>query len=570
MPVVNIPCKFDSTKWKTGVQDFCDRMRLSRDQYGFMQYDIPDLEEVYISSAKLFVYMRDTGKNLKVTPTLFNVDYALNGAALGTYDSFIRNGMVNESEDTHLANSDISYMNWISFDITDLLIGYIGRKNYTIGMMTEVTGQSFNLVTLSSITDGSPSYIQLSYEFSVPFKPTPIYPVGEAISNTGNITFSWKYNSSGSSKQKKFDLQWKMQANTTWNTVSQETDSTSYTMNASVMNNGIVEWRVRSYNKGNMVSEWAESQFVVIGRPANPVISGVKNDAITEITWTANKAEESAARIKIKRDGWVIYDSRIVPGGIEDSHKPNIMLSDGNYIAYLQISNMYDMWSNEITYPFTIGNEKPKINEFSVFNCGDFVKLTFDGTDGSEFFVFRAEDWGDFIPIARVNAIGYDDFAVKAGKRYRYFVRCYKRGYVDSTIKDVTIKYKGYILSCVENMEQRINLIHHDSEYHIPLEKRTKMSNSLILYVGRKRPVKESGEHVSESISISAYVDKKGEKTLEQIYKTNGVYCIRSEDFVMFCEISELGASMRFFNRGYLMNMTFDSVDYEEKVRFNE
>ena len=63
----------------------------------------------------------------------------------------------------------------------------------------------------------------------------------------------------------------------------------------------------------------------VIGKPANPVITGVKNDARTEIIWQANRSEESAARIRILQGGQEIYDSGIIPAGIEDAHKPCLL-----------------------------------------------------------------------------------------------------------------------------------------------------------------------------------------------------------------------------------------------------
>ena len=94
-------------------------------------------------------------------------------------------------------------------------------------------------------------------------------------------------------------------------------------MNAALFANGIVEWRVRTYNQLEMASEYSMGQFYVVGKPGNPVITGVKNDALTEITWSAQKTEESSARIRIIKDGSEIYNSGIISGGIEDAHRPN-------------------------------------------------------------------------------------------------------------------------------------------------------------------------------------------------------------------------------------------------------
>lgn len=539
-------------------------------QSGFMQFNIPNLEEIYLSSAKLFLYVEERGSGIKVTPTLYNVTKSLAGENSGFYDDFIRSGLIAKGADIYTSGSAAGDRQYTSLDITELIIGYLGRNYYTLGLVGERIVENPTTPKFGTIEGGNAAYIQLNYEYATPFKPTIVYPVGEAISNTGNITFQWKYNSSGTTGQQKFDLRWKMQASTTWNTVSQTTGNTYYTMNANAFTNGIVEWQVRTYNRHNMASEWAESQFVVIGKPGNPVISGVRNDAMTEITWNANKAEESAARVKIKKAGVLVYDSGVIPGGIEDAHKPDLILDNGNYVALLSISNMYDMWSNEISYPFTISNTKPPTPALMVATCGDYVKLTYTFVADAEYIIYRAEGEGEFIPVKRTRATEYNDYAVRSNVQYRYFVRCYKKAYSDSAVKDIYVQYKGYFLSSVADMGNRVNLLYHDTEMFMPVERRMKNDNALILYTGRKKPVKESGTHISETVSITVFVTRKNQAQLEEIYRSNGIFCLRNADFVMYCDVVELGGSMSFFNKGYLLNLTFETVDYEEKVRFDE
>jgi len=541
------------------------------------QFHLPVLQEINITSAKLYFWVVNTGKNTSIRAQLYDWFKTFEGANRATYDIMKNDYSIAWAEDEYATNSDaVGFNQYVAIDITELVIGYLGKQYYTLGLVAKRTSSAsdYNYSRIGFIESGHPAYIELTYDYAIPFKPTLIYPVGEAISNQGNLTFQWNYNSSGTTGQKKFDLQWKMQAATSWNTVSQQTAATSYTMEASLLTNGIVEWRVRTYNLHNMVSEWSESQFVVIGKPANPTISGVLNDAITEITWNANKAEESAARVRIMKAGKVIYDSGIIPAGMQDSHKPDIMLDNGSYVALLSISNMYDMWSNEISYPFTIGNTRPSISKFDIIGLGDHVKVSCIGTEGAEYFIFRAEDEGEFIPIARVlgkgNSVEYEDYAVKADTRYRYFVRCYLRAYSDSGIRDVSTKYKGYLFSLVERMSRKVLFFFHEKEDRIPLEKKMVLDNSLIYYTGRKKPVKERGIKEDHTYGLSAYLSKEDMRILETLIAENGAFCLRCRDFVAFCDVTGFSSGIAFFGKGYSINLTLKEIDYTERVRFNE
>lgn len=501
MPKSTAICFFDSTISITSSADPYDDLESFYPVSpggAFFQFNLPALEEINLSSARLFFYVINRGVNTSIRVQLYNWFKSLEGASRGTYDAMRDENAVAWADDEYAVNAQVNgYNQYVSLDITELVIGYLGRNYYTLGLISKRTSGSSNYdhTKISMIEGGHAAYIELTYDYATPFKPTIVYPAGDAISNQGTLTFQWKYSSSGTTGQKKFDLQWKMQSDNTWNMVTQTTSSTSYSIDASSFTNGIVEWRVRTYNLHNMASEWSQSQFVVIGKPGNPVISGVKNDSITEITWNANKAEESAARIRILKSGAVIYDSGVIPAGIEDIHKPDIMLDNGSYIALLSISNMYDMWSNEISYPFTINNTKPATPIVGVVGMGDYIRLSYASVSEAEYFIFRAEENKDFVPIARTFDNQYDDYAVKSGIRYRYFVRSYSKAYADSQVKDVSTKYNGYIFSLVCDMAARVLFFFHETEERIPFQKSISLDTSLVFYSGRKKPVKETGIH---------------------------------------------------------------------------
>ena len=91
-------------------------------------------------------------------------------------------------------------------------------------------------------------YIEITHEDAKPFKPSIMYPDGDILPNSGNVTFRWKYNAGFSAGQAKYDFGWKMQSESQWNDVMVATSNQQHTMDASAFRNGIAEWRVRTYN----------------------------------------------------------------------------------------------------------------------------------------------------------------------------------------------------------------------------------------------------------------------------------------------------------------------------------
>lgn len=572
-----INCFYD-----TYVRDGSDDTEYESSEYlqvgpnttGIIQFNLPAIEEINIVSAKLFFYIYTMGGNIEIIPKLFDWDEPLSGLTYRKFKSLLSNKVILEGDDVLVCSGTANLVNrWESLDITNLIIGHLGEPYYTIGMYGSriQSGQNTYGTVLRTIESGFPMYIQLEYTYSPPFKPTIISPNGDAVDNSGTLRFQWKYNSSGSSGQQKFDLWWKMQSDASWKQISQTTPNTYYDMDASQFTNGIVEWQVRTYNNKNMVSDWATAQFVVIGKPANPVITGVRNDAITEITWQATKTEEAAARIKILQNGKQIYDSGIIPAGISDSYKPNIILANGRYTALLSISNMYGMWSNEVSYSFDISNAAPASPKLDVSGNEDHVILQFSSaTDGCSYIIYRSENDGEFVPIDMVTEKFYKDYYVKPEVRYQYFIRAYKKSYSDSERKDVVVKYKGFYLSEVTSMGKRVNFFFHDSEEYIPIQAGLSNNNVLVSYYGRKKPVKETGVFEFRSVSIEAYLERETYITLMELFRENGIYCFRGKDMLIYCDITEFSNQNAFFNAGQRVSLTFEEVDYDQVVEFDE
>uniref|UniRef100_UPI0006D0A9EC hypothetical protein n=1 Tax=Clostridium sp. NkU-1 TaxID=1095009 RepID=UPI0006D0A9EC len=77
--------------------------------------------------------------------------------------------------------------------------------------------------------------------------------------------------------QTKYDFGWKQQGNASWTeALGIVTTQQSRTLDTNSMPTGIIEWRVRTYNANNAVSEYAYGAFELTGRPTAPIIDTMK------------------------------------------------------------------------------------------------------------------------------------------------------------------------------------------------------------------------------------------------------------------------------------------------------
>lgn len=528
---------------------------------GVQQYNIPKLDDIVLNSAKIRLYVSESISGAKVTAALYEQNQKFSGLTYNAWIPVMDRKILDAEGSFTFTRGSSSYDEWIELDIANLILGNIGKQNFTLGITTNKP--TFTIIETSRNTH--PPEIIIDYQDATPFIPTIIYPDGEVFENAGTVRFQWRHNTSGGSAQSKFELGWKMQSESSWHTVTQSTAQQYYDINASNFQNGIVEWRVRTFNTKGLASDYATAQFFVVGKPGNPSIASIKNDAITEIAWTANKSEEASARLEILQGGKVLISSGEIAAGISDTWKPNIMLPNGAYTVTLEISNIYGIWSGKIAKTFNIGASAPARPQLQLYNQGDYTELIYSGPN-TEYFVFRAEDGGAYIPIARTTDKRYEDYRVSSGKRYSYFVRAYAGGYSDSAPKDISICYPGYIISGLAGSRRVTAYL--SSEEYINDELMEELDVSLSHYVGREYPVRESSGFRDASISLEFFLSQKNYRKLAEILGKNQPICIRSSDFVRICSVSEHGATRDKLLGGYYVNITGHRIDFKEAVDY--
>lgn len=538
----------------------------------FLQFDIPSLPNKQITKAELKVHCQQKGRRSTISAAQYAIPVSVNALT----------GSIVQSQyiDSDLAYSPTqvtspayveSTSEWIMWDITSIVTNGQGTNDAVIGL-TDLTGtQSDNteIWKFSSRESGNIPYIEITYNDAVPDLPTILYPNGDVIEKGNALTFQWKHNSLYDTGQVKYDFGWRQQGIASWTeALGIATTTQSRTLDTNALPTGIIEWRVRTYNANNAVSEYAYGSFELTGRPTAPIIDTMKNDAITEIAWRSNAAETAIFRLWIYQGATLIHDSGNMPGGLKSSYIPNMMFPNGTYTVKMRIGSVYGVWSDESAKVFAISATLPNTPDMalSVTHGGILISTTSTATDK---IVYRSEDGIAFVPVGRFSGSQYTDYAVKSDVMYEYFIRAHNGSYADSGKQSIKVKYKGALLSEINNPGDYIEIYKSDSDWFNSIKSKFSNESELVKYEGRTYPVKEAGIHKETGIGTSFYLSNANAEKIKTLYGLNGIYLFRNSEMCFCCDISEFGHENTLFNTGKNVEISLNQIDYSLEVRFD-
>lgn len=403
---------------------------------------------------------------------------------------------------------------------------------------------------------------------TVPAPPTINYPAGVFVNALAPVVFNWMYNATDGIRQTKVEIVWRKKGAAAWNTVKADTGGNTYTFSADTFQSGTVEWGIRTYNAYGNPSEYSYASFTAIGRSAAADIGEIKNACLTEIVWDVE--EQNIYQINIYKEDDLVYDSGERPGFSVRAYKPDIFLEDGDYVCMLRVKNNSGLWSEWATRQFTISTEKPAQPGIFVGNkkYGVEIRAAYMG-DGAVVYKGTAGS-GQFKPLSFISSGSVQDFEIKAGVQYEYFVRTFfaDGGYSDSRHRSSMVSYGGFLLSPLDDTGRKVNLREY-TEMYIPVSISVENGNTYTHYLGREFPVREGGEFRDKIISLSCYVNKAEYAVIEAWYMDNRDLLLLSGVFDYAVSISSMSAKNAFFDRGYTVQFEFMVIDRDERVVVN-
>jgi hypothetical protein len=373
---------------------------------------------------------------------------------------------------------------------------------------------------------------------TVPSTPYPISPVDTTMNSSDDIYFRWRFMDEFGYSQAKFDLEYK-KGNEAAVSISVTSSTTIYILPKSTIGGGDYSWRVRCYNPFNELSPWTDWQnFYSIGKPEIPVITNVTNSMHPVITWQS--AGQNLFRLKLYQGINLIHDSG---EQIADANAYTIpdFIDIGSYTVRLSVSNIYNLWSDETSYNFSVSftrPQKPTIYGAPAENYS--ISLLVSSTTASNLIYRKGPKETVFSLIATLYTNTYNDiFAGNGGNQY--YVRAVNGiGYNDSDVITVNLDFNGILLNDGTNYINLWKTLNADKRPSIALGK----DQYLVQLNGRVYPL-------VQSTTFKSYVE-----THE--------YAIKISEFDSIKEMLEKDSLYYRNNKGYQYPVNVNSIQFSE------
>ncbi len=528
-------------------------------QTALLQFSIPkEVRYKKITKAVLHYYL---GSDF--TPTFSEVDYTPylmdNVTAAVTYNSVDANGTLGERKNVKRSYSGGS---WIAEDITDIF-----TNNLTNGIFSVFVGAggptpndaSTILSYIGGKAGSNGSYLVVDYEDVVQLPPTITYPVDVYVRQGEPVLFSWVYNSLTAATQTGVTLEWKQENASEYNVINLTTTERSY-MAEIDFPAGTIDWRIKVTNDIGETSDYTSAQFVVIGKPAIPVITSVDNKSLTKISW--NASDQCAYEIMISDEEGKVLVSEVVHSG-EMSYRPNRFLANGTYNIRLRTKNSIELWSDYTSKTVTISAVAPVQPTFEAYTKKNSITIRISRASGTKAAILRAEKGTEYKVIAVLGEeeTEYTDLEVRSGTWYRYMVRAYSEGYCDSAPKSAAFEFEGFYL---QSDDAVLHLTKSD-EKNTPHTEDIEKDAALVNYSGREYPVSERGEFKNRKVRKRMYVTGEEKKILDAMCSAENLFYRDANGNAFACALTAVHYS-RFITGGYIAEFDVYEVSRDEVV----
>lgn len=469
------------------------------------------------------------------------------------------------------ANSLINAAGSIQLTIADVttLMNAIANGDYSrlfVVYGLDGSGQGDVLFSISADESANDATFTLVCEDCPPSKPVALGPSGTFEDGSNIVRVSWKYLHDVSPVQYKFDLLWSDDDGATWNTITQTTANQYCDFPASTFTDGLILWKVKTYNEYNEASVFSDTMFFYsIAAPGSPAVSAVNTNTARPTIKLVHGSEQHVFEVEIYQGSTIVYASGEIPSMTDREITPDIYLNDGPYTVKARIKNKYSLWSLYGENTFTIVTTKPAKPTIAIISDSRSIIVDGGSVDANKFEIFRSiSGENTFVKIAEVETLPVSDVSAASGIAYDYFIRSLSatNTFNDSDVVSKTLSFKSTFIALAENPAIYAELKHNigrkpsRSEVYMP----SVIQN---YFVGRVKPVADLPEHESRAISIEHYV-----KTMPDLIAVLAVLRSRKTLFyrdargrAFHCVLTGLEASE--VATGYLIKAQLLEVDFD-------
>lgn len=262
---------------------------------------------------------------------------------------------------------------------------------------------------------------------------TLVSPVTTIEDANAPIVFKWTAANDSGSAPSGADLQYSLNAGSSWTQLAHLSGATSsYTAAAETFPVGDVYWRVRVYNIDGVAGAWSQSFFTAFAAPNAPALS-VNNVPFVVLTWQS----EGQQAYQLEIDGEDLGPTF----GTGKSYTSPVPLADGSHVARARIQNLYGLWSEWSEVPFLVENVPGDDIELFV-DFGIDASLRWSAVTAPDILVFR-----DGALIGHTSDVAFIDRFVLGTHEYYVVNRLASGNYSKSNSVAGTLRVRGVAIA---------------------------------------------------------------------------------------------------------------------------
>ncbi|MDX1807778.1 MAG: hypothetical protein R3267_12195, partial [Paenisporosarcina sp.] len=294
-----------------------------------------------------------------------------------------------------------------------------------------------------------------------PTAPTNLIPV-TTKDRASIIRFGWQHNDPNADAQSKFDLEYRLQGATTWNTVTQNSVNQYYDLPANTLSRGTIEWRVRTYDQADLSGPYSELKTFFAGdKPSKPTTVNPVDGTIVSVSnpiveWSSVGQVGYNLKVLDSTENTVLWETNQTSNN--KAHTVGYSLeNETDYVIQLTIKNVDGINSNVEVSHIHVSYTPPAIPILSITGEGNLSLVSLSIANPlpvyTEPFVthhdlFRRK-LGDSMWTRIANNVvlngSYIDFTPASEQVYEYYVRAWGDNgtYRDSAIVNESIILKS-------------------------------------------------------------------------------------------------------------------------------
>lgn len=208
-----------------------------------------------------------------------------------------------------------------------------------------------------------------------------ISPVSAIVPDAEPTVFQWTSSNSHGTAQTGADLQYSFNGGAWTDLAHIDGASTEYTAAIGTFEAGNYQWRVRTYNVDGNAGNWSPAAAFIY--MAAPVVQSLYATPVpfSLISWQAVNQQAYNIAIDGENLGTFFGDSK--------EFQLTEFLNDGPHSVTVKVQNIFSLWSDPVTYTFTVSNVQGQAVELAAaFEIDAALSWETESTD-AQFLIYR-------------------------------------------------------------------------------------------------------------------------------------------------------------------------------------